>query len=182
MNLLRKLLSALGGVFLAALLLAALAPRAARGVAAALVQVTNTTSNPVPTISADNPAKHPFQSLCIGQSSSGDASCTLTVPAGQELVIQGVTIRAFLNPAAGQLVQGSVGSDANGQGEFHFFGLQDIGINFALSGSPHEYVGTLPYTVYADPESQVFIGVFLGNPSQSVNFDAVVTGYLVTVP
>jgi hypothetical protein len=182
MNVIRKSLTLLGSISLLALLLAALAPRAARGVAAALVQVTNTTSNPVPTISADNPAKHPFQSSCIGQSSSGDASCTFGVPAGQELVIQGGTIRAFLNPAAGQLVQGTIAPSANGRSEFHFFGLQDIGINFGLSGSPHEYVGTLPYTVYADPESQVSISVFLGNPSQSVSFDATITGYLVTVP
>jgi hypothetical protein len=39
MNITRKALTTLGGVFLAALLLAALAPRAARGVAAALVQI-----------------------------------------------------------------------------------------------------------------------------------------------
>lgn len=49
MNVVQKALSALGGIFLAALLLTALAPRAARGVAAALVQITNTSVNPVPT-------------------------------------------------------------------------------------------------------------------------------------
>jgi hypothetical protein len=48
MNLPRKALSTLGGILLAALLLAALAPRAARGVAAALVQITNTSADPVP--------------------------------------------------------------------------------------------------------------------------------------
>jgi hypothetical protein len=49
MNITRKALSAIGGIFLAALLIAALAPKAARGVAAALVEVTNTSVNPVPT-------------------------------------------------------------------------------------------------------------------------------------
>lgn len=49
MNIIRKSLALLGSVALLALLLAALMPRAARGVAAALVQVTNTSANPVPT-------------------------------------------------------------------------------------------------------------------------------------
>jgi hypothetical protein len=49
MNLLRKVVTSLGSITLAALLLAALAPKATRGVAAALVQVTNTASNAVPT-------------------------------------------------------------------------------------------------------------------------------------
>jgi hypothetical protein len=39
MNMMRKVLTALGGIFLAALFLAALAPKATRAVAAALVQV-----------------------------------------------------------------------------------------------------------------------------------------------
>ena len=39
MNYVRKTMSALGGIFLAALLIAALAPKATRGVAAALVQI-----------------------------------------------------------------------------------------------------------------------------------------------
>jgi hypothetical protein len=47
MNLMRKTATTLGGIFLAVLLIAALAPKATRAVAAALVQVTNTTSNPV---------------------------------------------------------------------------------------------------------------------------------------
>lgn len=39
MNYLRKAFSTLGGIFLAALVIAALAPKAARGIAAALVQI-----------------------------------------------------------------------------------------------------------------------------------------------
>ena len=42
MNLIRKVFTTLGAVFLAAILIAALAPKVTRGVAAALVQVTNT--------------------------------------------------------------------------------------------------------------------------------------------
>ena len=65
MNIVRKALTTLGGILLAALLIAALAPKATRGVAAALVQVTNTSANPVPTVSAD--ANFPFSAqICDG--------------------------------------------------------------------------------------------------------------------
>jgi hypothetical protein len=64
MKIIRKVMTTLGSIFLAALLLAALAPRAARGVAAALVQVTNTTANPVPTTSVSTPVPF-FANLCV---------------------------------------------------------------------------------------------------------------------
>ena len=65
MNVLRKAVTTLGGVFLAALLITALAPKAARGIAATLVQVTNTSANPVPTVSDD--ANFPYEAfLCVG--------------------------------------------------------------------------------------------------------------------
>lgn len=78
MNSIRKAVTALGGIFLAALLIAALAPKAARGIAAALVQVTNTSSNPVPTVMSGTPFEaalcHSFGTtqgtLCGAQSSS----------------------------------------------------------------------------------------------------------------
>ena len=47
MNVIRKAVSALGGIFLAALLVAALAPKATRGIAAALVQLVPGTTTHV---------------------------------------------------------------------------------------------------------------------------------------
>ncbi len=67
MNILRKTITTLGGVFLAALLITALAPKAARGVAAALVEVTNTASNAVPT--EDGPGNFPFTATTCDNSS-----------------------------------------------------------------------------------------------------------------
>jgi hypothetical protein len=77
MNIIRKAVTTLGGIFLAALLIAALAPKTARGIAAALVQVTNTSSNPVPTVMSGTPFEaatcHSFGAtqgaLCGAQSS-----------------------------------------------------------------------------------------------------------------
>jgi hypothetical protein len=58
MNIVRKTATTLGGIFFAVLLIAALAPKATRGIAAALVEVTNTASNAVPT--EDGPGNFPF--------------------------------------------------------------------------------------------------------------------------
>ena len=71
MNIIRKALTTLGGVLLMALLIAALAPKATRGIAAALVQVTNTASNAVPTFAG--PGSFPFgATLC---SNTGNTVC-----------------------------------------------------------------------------------------------------------
>lgn len=60
MNRIQKLATTLAGILLVVLVLVALAPQAARGVAAALVQITNTTANPVPNRDVDNGSgRHP---------------------------------------------------------------------------------------------------------------------------
>ena len=67
-------------------------PRAAHAVAAAMVLVTNTAANPVPNQDVDAPARHAIAEGCSGQS-----SCQFSpVPAGQELVIQTLTIQFLL--------------------------------------------------------------------------------------
>jgi hypothetical protein len=95
MNVIRKAVSALGGIFLAGLLIAALAPKAARGVVAALVQVANTSANPVPIFDVDNPAYQPA-SLEINLSDAASTSITApsSLPSGgayREVVINWVT-------------------------------------------------------------------------------------------
>lgn len=69
MNIVRKAVTTIGGFCLAALLIAALAPKATHAVVAALVQVANTSANPVPNRDVDNPARDTFQA-------SFDSSCT----------------------------------------------------------------------------------------------------------
>lgn len=104
MNVIRKAVSAVGGIFLAALLIATLAPKAARGVAAALVQVTNTTANPVPMIDADNPAYQPASlGILLQDAASTSITASSSLPSGgayRELVINWVTGACF-GPAAG---------------------------------------------------------------------------------
>jgi hypothetical protein len=86
MNTIRKAVTTLGGIFLAVFLIAALAPKATRGVVAALVQVTNTNSNPVP-VAVNTPV--PFAAnLCVQtaesicQSNTNYVLVPSTTPAG----------------------------------------------------------------------------------------------------
>jgi len=63
----KRILMVTGAVTLAAILSASIAPRAAHALVAALVQVTNTAANPVPTLDVHTPAEEPFQTqLCLG--------------------------------------------------------------------------------------------------------------------
>jgi hypothetical protein len=105
MNHVRKLLSTLGGIFVAALLIAALAPKAARGVAAALVQIvpgtiTHIGQNESRMVSlyciVDNAS-------CNSVDSSGNiASAAYQVPAGFTLIITDYEYKVNLASAAGR--------------------------------------------------------------------------------
>lgn len=99
MSMVRKAVSALGGIFLAALLIAALAPKAAHGLVAALVQVTNTAAAPAITQDVSRLASQSVQLICVGPSDCSqvlpDGSSPApfyTVPAGCNLVITTVQI------------------------------------------------------------------------------------------
>lgn len=106
MNHLRTVLSTLGGIFLAALLIATLAPKAARAVATALVQVANTRSAPVPVDAVRQSASNFINLNTSGTGNSPattwtqlfpDGSIVATpfaLPAGEELVVTDVTVIA----------------------------------------------------------------------------------------
>jgi hypothetical protein len=111
MNIVGKAASALGGIFLSALLIAALAPKATRGIAAALVQVTNTAANPVAASDAGY-ANEPF--AWEGSGGPPGESTSFVVPSStadggtvQRLVIENVTaVCGFLStPSPGIRLQ-----------------------------------------------------------------------------
>ena len=95
----RKLMSTLGGIFLAALLVAALAPKAARGVAAALVQIVPGTTTHI----GQNESRmvslscKSGETFCTSVDSSGNvASAAYQVPAGFTLIITDYEFVIFL--------------------------------------------------------------------------------------
>jgi hypothetical protein len=90
----KSLLMGTGGVALSGLLLALLAPQAAHGLVAALVQVANTASAPAIASLIDDPGRVAFmQNASFSCFSAG--SCTYVspsaVPAGHRVVIQHVS-------------------------------------------------------------------------------------------
>lgn len=165
MNLVRKAVSALGGILLAALLIAVLAPKTTRGVVAALVQVTNTTSNPVPTLDADNPAYQPA-SLQIPLASAASTSITApgSLPSGgayRELVINWVTGVCFADPPVFTISLGTDGS------QLSFFAAT------GSSGTTITYFGSKT-SLYASPGSTISLvvlngsGVLIDYPTETV--------------
>jgi hypothetical protein len=106
MNFTKRLLMVSGAVALAAMVGVILTPKAAHGIVATLVQVVNTSANPVPTVSTDSHARTAVL-LTIGSLEISDgqfsargifqnANGNFFVPAGQRLVIESVSGVAVL--------------------------------------------------------------------------------------
>jgi hypothetical protein len=116
-------LKVLGCFLFAGLLIAAIAPRAVHAVAAALVQVTNTTANPAVTLDAEKTTRIPYVSSSLGSGPGG--TCTppigceflafTQVPAGYRLVVERV---------AGQLAA----SSPNHLGQFRILAGDIVGL------------------------------------------------------
>jgi hypothetical protein len=183
MKIFRKAVTNLGGIFLAALLIAALAPKATRGVAAALVQVTNTASNAVPT--QDGPGSFPYGAiLCneVGNSNCGSTQQGLRVPlttstgaAVNRLVIEDLS--AFCDIDQGDQIVPfirvplPVDNSTAGQGTLLYgFPVALVGNFFAFSQSPAR--------IYADPGAEIssgLAGTFAGN---NASCNMYLTGHL----
>jgi hypothetical protein len=188
MNLVRNTLTAFGGIFLAAVLIAALVPKATRGVAASLVEVTNTASNAVPT--EDGPGSFPFgATLCTENLNSvcgGFAKSELLVPlttstgaAVKRLVIEDVS--ALCNMEQGDslsiLITVPLPTDnvmMNDQNTLlYVFPITMIPGAFGITHSLAR--------IYADPGAGIGTqigGLFVGNQGASCNIS--LTGHLET--
>ena len=181
MNIVRKAVSALGGIFLAALLIAALAPKAVRSaVAAALVQVTNTAANPVPNQDIDDPGKATRVFLSCGVQFSTVNFCDLnyTVPTNARLIIDqvdgvcstpvGQTVtRVFLNLTS----EGGVGAG-------HDVLLPPEG---TADGTTFYAFNQLSRWV-ADPGSQIAFAVFGTDTTGSSVCNCKLSGHLIAFP
>ena len=93
-----KTLSTYGAAALAAGVLILAAPRAAHAIAATLVQVVNTTANPVPNLDAERIARIPYESTQTPQgncpNSNGIEACNFLFtppPTGYRLVVENVS-------------------------------------------------------------------------------------------
>lgn len=182
MNLLRKTATTLGGIFFAVLLIAALAPKATRGVAAALVQVTNTSASPVPTVSSD--ANFPYVALmCAGNCSDVSLTNSFSVPsttttgvAVKRLVIE--DLNASCNSVTG-VVTASL--EVPAPADTNVVGPQShIGYGFLLTADTLD--GNLGHAIvrmYVDPSASVFLELAGAVGAHGQCF-ATLTGHLET--
>ncbi|MGB0035355.1 MAG: hypothetical protein WBP79_07770, partial [Candidatus Acidiferrales bacterium] len=169
MNLLRKFVSAFGGICLVVLLIAALAPKTTRGLVATLVQVTNTTSNPVPTFTVDHPGRQSVE-LFVGPNNNGvqvltgefaasgvfiDSNGPFTVPTGTRLVIDSVSTLTVL-PSGQKLFLFRVITTNTNPGGGVAGGTINLLPQFtSTQGNDDIYESSQNLTAYADPGSQV---------------------------
>lgn len=182
MNIVKKSILTLGGIFLAAVLIAALAPKATHGIVAALVQVTNTTADPAVTLDADHATRIPYVSTVAGVGPSGacqaTANCVFSykpVPAGYRLVVENVS--AALQVASGSpLPSGGISSsDPASGGAGPFFSGTYVGKGV-------QYAGVVSQTVkfYVNASYVPSVGIvadYGGGPIIGNNF-ATIVGYL----
>jgi hypothetical protein len=98
----KRMITTIGGMAIAAFLLALAAPRTAHAIVSTLVTIANSDSNPVPTKATDNRARQAvvlsvFVAAGDGEQGgfgpllSPETGAAYTVPAGQRLVVESVT-------------------------------------------------------------------------------------------
>lgn len=180
MNYLRKVPSALGGIFLAALLIAALAPKATRAIAAALVQVVNTPANPVVTTDSLGTATL-LQLECQATSAFGstgnfESVCvtvgSFTVPDGKRAIVENVDGNCFA-PVGATIA--AVQLFVTPPLVAHSLPLLFQGSAF---GSNH-YAYNFPFRLYADPGQQFVLNILTNDATGSSSCTALITGRLV---
>lgn len=167
MKAIRKAISVLGGIFLAALLITALAPRAAHGVAAALIR------------DEDQPARHPFTTDCEVDAPSFSGICSFTVPAGGELVIEEITVDGSAD-TTNKILSSFLQITSAGSGES--FTLNPIDDNGSVEPIAADFQAQQNVRFYADAGSTVTFVAFTPGTNQRLTIFYRISGYLVSLP
>jgi hypothetical protein len=172
-----KLLAKLSFGTLAAVLLisgiAVLSPRAVHAVVATIIR------------DQDNPARHPFVEICTGPTTNSNAAArcsTNDLPAGQEFVIETVSISATGDPSNIVLAP-TVFTTAGGR-ENVSYALNPISNNGLDQQVASQFTGTQLVRFYADPGTAITCEGVTPNVNVRVHFFFVCTfsGYFVTLP
>ena len=182
MNIMRKAISTFAGISLAVLLFAALAPKATRGVAAALVQVTNTGASPVP---VEDHARQAVL-LFINAATVFPASeipftnivgSPFTIPANKRLVIEQISGQLALPAGSFPNLVALTGTLGGTRGfEYNANLTTPTETVFGNASQDSEFVFSQSWRLYSDPPPSLVFGIFSGSPG---NLVAVATGYLV---
>ncbi|HTO69734.1 MAG TPA: hypothetical protein VMR31_07720 [Myxococcota bacterium] len=176
-------LSRIAGFALAGLIGASFATGTAQSVVASLVQIVNTSANPVLTQDNDNRARQPLSfrasiSVLPG-AENGFARPAYTVPAGKRLVIEHVS--AIGNVASPEQVF-TITVYADSGSVYTYLPVTNLS---AQEDAPtrHDVVASQPLTMYVDPGDSVDIEISSdGGANGVLSMSVSVTGYLVNLP
>lgn len=140
------------------------------------------TSNPLPVRDVENPANHPFAFLRTTHWNDFNFHPVLSiqVPANQRLVIEQVSVHAFMFTNGSQSVRVEVQTQTGGNYTSYFI----PGINFEpLGPSAAGFIASSQLRMYADPETQVTISLYRNvNGGLDDYAEVGVSGHFVSVP
>lgn len=164
MNLLRTALVPVAVVAVLVLAMSLAVPRAVHAVAATLVR------------DVDNAGRHPFSSSCSGNfDASSVARCSITIPDGEEVVLQTESIFVTAEPNFSNAFVILAATSAGSPASFSYSVPALPGFNSEMS-----YVGSL--VVPADPGTNVECISALGAASAGGGVSCTFVGYYVTLP
>ena len=121
------------------------------------VFVSNTSANPVPVTSADDPGRQAFAFFKSDSFGPDEDShhVSFTVPAGKRLVIESVSVNGLVDTGTGQkIVDAGVQAQVNGQLEDYIMAPQFTGTS---SSADDVYTVSQPTTIYADSGTDVLV-------------------------
>jgi hypothetical protein len=170
-----------GVVAFMAVLFSLAAPKVVHGIVATLVQVANTSANPVPNADINDPdlATIEVQS-CQGRPQiaglgSFDCGPNFMVPAGKRFVINRLEADCYTLP--GNTFSGSyLGLTEGGSPTQHYFA-----VNTQENGG-REYILNQPVRYYADPGSYIVFVAYTSDTSGGTYCNFQADGYLINYP
>jgi hypothetical protein len=181
MNFSRKVATYLGFVVLAAILISVLAPKATRALVVTLVQVANTSANPVPTSEVNNPDQATILVLtCSTQASThgGSLGCETgsSIPAGQRFVIDRVEADCMTVPG-NTFGLGYISLTEGGGAIRHVLPMSSPETGFST-----EYVLSQQVRYHADAGSYINFLVQTTDMTENTYCNFQADGYLVNHP
>jgi len=159
---------------------AMIGPRAVRAAVATLVEVSNTTANPIPNKNVDEPARHAWTALCEVGSAGTSASCTITTPNNEEVVVQAETYSVGADRANTYMLFSSSATTAGSP-----FVVYAQAVDNDLSQPDNSYfANTASATMYLDPNSALVCTARTKglNVNRELNGTCLYSGYYVTLP
>jgi len=155
------------------LILGVATSRNVRAAVSALVTVSNTSANPVPTQSVD--PKNAFQA----DFDLGNGSLPVAIPPGQRLVVEFVAINGIADSLSGPIQPSIIlQSSLTGVGSANYY-LEPAPSPVNIPGAYQLYLAQ-PLKVYADSLSVA--GAYAGYAPFTYTFHVAISGHLIPVP